>query len=205
MNAGATQDVRAIDTVPLLKRVLRGSKAPSERAQQMLDLLVKWRNNGGSRLDRDGDGLIDAPGAAIIDGSWTNLADAVMKTRLGPQLDELDSLFSRFDQPPGGQFSGWYQYMDRDFRALLGRKMNDAMSVSYCGKGKLKACQKSLWSALDRSGDEIAADQGTEDPAAWRASANDERIQFRPLPLREMRYTNRPSGIQQVISFDGHR
>jgi acyl-homoserine lactone acylase PvdQ len=205
MNAGATQDVRAIDTVPLLKRVLRGSKAPSERAQQMLDLLVKWRNNGGSRLDRDGDGLIDAPGAAIIDGSWTNLADAVMKTRLGPQLDELDSLFSRFDQPPGGQFSGWYQYMDRDFRALLGRKMNDAMRVSYCGKGKLKACQKSLWSALDRSGDEIAADQGTEDPAAWRASANDERIQFRPLPLREMRYTNRPSGIQQVISFDGHR
>jgi hypothetical protein len=25
------------------------------------------------------------------------------------------------------------------------------------------------------------------------------------LPLKTMRYTNRPSGIQQVIEFDGHR
>jgi hypothetical protein len=26
-------------------------------------------------------------------------------------------------------------------------------------------------------------------------------IQFSPLPLLQMAYTNRPSGIQQVISF----
>ena len=26
---------------------------------------------------------------------------------------------------------------------------------------------------------------------------------FSPLPLLQMSYTNRPSGIQQVISFDG--
>lgn len=30
-------------------------------------------------------------------------------------------------------------------------------------------------------------------------------IKFVPLPLITMAYTNRPSGIQQVISFDGHR
>ena len=40
----------------------------------------------------------------------------------------------------------------------------------------------------------------------WRSDAVRERIGFAPglLPTT-MRYTNRPSGIQQVISFDGHR
>ena len=36
MNAGGTQDIRAIDTVPLLKRLLKGSEAPNAQAQQML-------------------------------------------------------------------------------------------------------------------------------------------------------------------------
>ena len=205
MNAGATQDVRAIDTVPLLKRVLKGSKAPSDQARQMLDLMVAWRNDGGSRLDLDNDGKIDNPGAAVMDGSWTNIANAFMKPRLGTQLDELNTLFSRFDLPPAGQYSGWYQYFDRDISALLGRKVPTPLQNAYCGKGKLKACQKALWGAIEQSGDEIAAAQGTEDPAAWRSDALREQIKFSPVNLLTMRYSNRPSGIQQVISFDGHR
>ena len=48
--------------------------------------------------------------------------------------------------------------------------------------------------------------QGSEDAAAWRSDATGERIKFVPglLPYT-MRYTNRPTGIQQVISFRGHR
>jgi acyl-homoserine lactone acylase PvdQ len=205
MNAAGTQDVRAIDTVPLLKRLLKGSKAPSARAKQMLDLMVAWHNHGGSRLDRDLDGKIDDPGAAVMDGSWTNIANAFMKPQLGPQLDELNTLFSRFDLPPGGQYAGWYQYFDRDINELLGRNVPQPFNVSYCGKGKLKACQKSIWNAIDASGAEIATAQGTEDPTAWRSDAVRERIKFAPVGLTTMRYTNRPSGIQQVISFNGHR
>jgi len=205
MNAGATQDVRAIDTVPLLRRVLKGSQAPSPRAQQMLDLMVDWRNSGGNRLDLDGDGKIDNPGAAIMDGSWTNIANAFMTPRLGTQIDELATLFSRFDLPPAGQYSGWYQYFDRDINALLGRKVPTPLKNAYCGKGKLKACQQSLWNAIEQSGAQIAAAQGTEDPAAWRSDAVREQIKFTPVNLRTMAYSNRPSGIQQVISFKGHR
>ncbi len=51
MNAAATQDIRAIDTVPLLQRLMEGSKAPNARDQQMLQLLVDWNKNGGNRLD----------------------------------------------------------------------------------------------------------------------------------------------------------
>jgi hypothetical protein len=42
------------------------------------------------------------------------------------------------------------------------------------------------------------------DPSSWRANATRERITFVPglLPYT-MRYTNRPNGIQQVVSFVG--
>jgi acyl-homoserine lactone acylase PvdQ len=205
MNAAATQDVRAIDTVPLLAKLLKGSTAPSDRDAEMLQLMIDWKNDGGSRLDLNNDGDIDAPGAAVMDGSWTNIANAFMKPRLGSQLDELNSLFSRFDLPPGGQYSGWYQYFDRDINSLLGNRVPSPFRNAYCGKGKLKKCQSDIWKAIDASGDEIAAEQGTDDPAAWRSDAVREQIHFSPLPLKTMRYTNRPSGIQQVISFDGHR
>jgi len=201
MNAGATQDVRAIDTVPLLRRLLGGTSAPSDQAQRMLDLLAAWRANGGNRLDRDGDGLIDDPGAAIMDGAWTRIANAFMRPRIGPQLDELDSLFSRFNSPPGGQYSGWYQYFERDIRSLLGKRVKQPFSNSYCGAGKKGACQSAIWDAIAEAGAELTAEQGTGDPSAWRASATAEDIEFAPVNIETMAYTNRPSGIQQVISF----
>ena len=205
MNAGATQDVRAIFTVPLLAKLLKGSKAPSTQAKQMLNQMVAWNKSNGSRLDRDLDGKIDAPGAASLDVAWPKIADAFMKPVLGSQLDELNSLFSRFDLPPAGQYSGWYQYFDKDIRALLGQKVKSPFRVKYCGHGKKAACQKAIWSAIAAAGAELEADQGSANPADWRSDATRERIKWGPAPLVEMRYTNRPSGIQQVISFKGHR
>jgi hypothetical protein len=206
MNAAATQDVRAIDTVPLLRRLLVRPQAPNQQTAQMVSLLIAWRQHGGSRLDRDLDGKIDDPGAAIMDAAWPKIADAFMRSKLGPQLDELDSLFSRFDQPPGGQYSGWYQYFDRDIRDLLGLPVAKPLNQSYCGGGDLGQCRRVIWQALQAAASDLTAEQGTSNPAAWRADATAERISFVPglLPTT-MRYTNRPSGIQQVISFDGHR
>jgi Penicillin amidase len=206
MNAAATQDVRAIDTVPLLSRLLQGTTPPNAQAAQMLQLLVAWHNNGGSRLDRDLDGKIDDPGAAIMDTAWPKIADAFMKPQLGPQLDELNSLFSRFDQPPGGQYSGWYQYFDRDIRRLTGLPVAQPLANRYCGGGSLAACRSDVWQAIAAAGAALTTAQGTSNPTLWRADANAERIKFVPglLPTT-MRYTNRPSGIQQVISFNRHR
>jgi len=206
MNAAATQDIRAIDTVPLLSDLLKGSTAPNPQAEQMLKLMKHWRYTGGSRLDRDLDGKIDDPGAASMDAAWPKIADAFMAPQLGPQLDELNSLFSRFDQPPSGQYSGWYQYFDRDIRQLLDRKVKSPFRMEYCGKGKLKQCRADVWAAIADAGADLEAEQGTADAREWRADATEERISFAPnLLTTTMRYTNRPSGIQQVISFDGHR
>ena len=93
-------------------------------------------------------------------------------------------------------------YFDRDIRSLLTKKrLPDRFSLSYCGGGRLAVCRNAIWAAIQAAADKLTAQQGTSDPAAWRASATAEEIHFSPLPLLTMRYTNRPSGIQQVISF----
>jgi hypothetical protein len=199
--------VRAIDMVPLLARLLQGSPAPSAQAQQMLNLLVAWSNLGGNRLDLNNDGKIDQPGVPIMDTAYPGIVTAELSARIGgPLATELNTLYTRFDAPtntpPGGQYSGWYQYFDRDIRGLLSkRKLKDQFRLSYCGGGSLAACQASIWAAIQAAGDQLTQQQGTSDPAAWRASESAEQIKFSPLPLITMNYTNRPSGIQQVISF----
>jgi acyl-homoserine lactone acylase PvdQ len=207
MNAAATQDVRTMTFVPLLAEFLRGGQAPSPRAAQMLQLMQDWRRQGGSRLDRDLDGKIDAPGAAVLDAAWPGLADAAMSPVLGPDLAKQlnDTLHRRFDLPPGGQFGGWHMYMSKDLRRLMGRKVRGPLANRYCGNGDAARCRSDLWAAIEAAGNELAATQGP-DPNASRADANRERIDFLPglLPFT-MRYTNRPSGIQQVIEFRGHR
>jgi hypothetical protein len=106
MNRAATQDLRAVEVVPVLERVLRSGPAPSERASRMLMLLSVWSQNGGSRLDRDLDGRIDDPRAAILDAAWPRLADAVMRPVLGPLVDRLGRLVPRDDpaNPSGSAY-----------------------------------------------------------------------------------------------------
>jgi hypothetical protein len=98
------------------------------------------------------------------------------------------------------------QYFDRDIRHLLGLPVAMPFNNSYCGGGNLGQCRQAIWNQLKAAGAELTAQQGTSDPAAWRADATAERISFIPGLLHTtMRYANRPSGIQQVISFKGHR
>lgn len=203
MNAAATQDVRIMKLWPVLSKVL--GDPPGPREQQLADLLDQWHDDGGSRLDRDGDGSIDAPGAAILDAAWDRLARAWAEPVLGDLTADLAAMYGTFDAPPGGQYGGWHIYMDKDLRSLLGEPVKGAFATKFCGGGDLDACRTSLWAALRAAADDLSAAQGP-DPAAWRASAVAERIEFVPglLPTT-MAYTNRPSGIQQVISFDGHR
>lgn len=205
MNQAATSNVLGVEAVPLLAKVLKGARAPSRQAATMLSLLVAWNRGGASLLDRNGDGKIDNPGEAIINVAWPKIADAFMKPVVGRQLSGLNSLFGRFDAPPGGQYNGWYQYFTRDIDRLLHIRQAQPFANSYCGKGNLRRCQRSLWAAIASAGKRLTRQQGTATPSAWHASATAIAIKFVPLNVFTMSYTNRPSGIQQVISFRGHR
>ena len=207
MNRAATQDFRTVMVLPAISAVLGGSTAPSTRDAQMLQLLESWRAAGGSRLDLNLDGKIDNPGAAIMDAAWPRIARAVMSRVLGPLVPELETL-QPLDDPANNQGSaydsGWYSYVDKDLRTLVGDSVSGRFDEQYCGGGDLAACRASLWAAIDEAGTALQSAQGSN-PAAWRADAQPERIAFSGglLPDR-MRWTNRPT-FQQVISFATHR
>ena len=206
MNQAATTDFRDVYLMPLVARVMQKGSAPSARDAQMLQLLLQWRSKGGSVLDRNLDGKVDDPGAAIMDAFGPLLADAVMDPVLGPQAAQLDKNILGKDSGTDGDFEGgWVSYINKDLRTLLGDPVKGKFHFHFCGNGNVSACASALWSALDTAGNTLQTAQGA-DPAAWRADAAAERITFAPglLPTT-IRYTNRPSGIQQVISFNGHR
>ncbi len=158
MNAAATQDLRATDAWPAIRAVLRTGTAPSARAEAAVGLVDSWRGAGASRLDRELDGKIDDPGAAVMDAAWPRLADAVMSPVLGPLVDRLARLTARSDDPaPNGSsfISGWYGYVDKDLRSLLDQSVRAPYSRRYCGAGVLATCRDALWGAIDAAAAEL--------------------------------------------------
>jgi acyl-homoserine lactone acylase PvdQ len=207
MNAAATEDFRGTRIVPDLTAALAGTTAPGARDAQLLSLLQAWSAKGAPRLDANLDGKVDDPGAAIMDAAWPRIARAVLTPVLGPLVARLEKV-QPLDDPPNAQGSsfddGWYGYVDKDLRALLGRPVSGRFYRQYCGAGVLSSCQASLWSALDAAGNALASTQGP-DPTQWRSDASAERIHFSGgLLSATMRWTNRPT-FQQVISFATHR
>ena len=101
MNAAATQDVRVDEVRAGAGAAAEGRHRRRARARaSMLELLEAWRAKGGSRLDRDLDGKIDDPGAAILDTAWNRLADAAMTPVLGkPLADQLSTTLHRALRP----------------------------------------------------------------------------------------------------------
>jgi acyl-homoserine lactone acylase PvdQ len=208
MNRAATQDLRAVLLWPVVREVLRTAPAPTSRAEAAAALVDAWVSAGGSRLDADLDGRIDAPGAAVLDAAWPGLADAILEPLLGQLTARLAALHPRSDDPSplGSAYgSGWYGYVDKDLRTLLGKPVRGAYSRRYCGAAVADACKRSLWDAIDRAAAQLEGVLGP-DPSKWRADATRERIRFTsPAAFRDsMRWTNRPT-FQQLFSFSGHR
>jgi acyl-homoserine lactone acylase PvdQ len=207
-NRAATQDLRNVKVLAPIERVLRTGTAPNGRTDQMLDILRRWRSRGSSRLDRDGDGKIDDPGAAIMDQVFDKWARAVIEPRLGPELTDQLSGFHPTDNEPNNQGSsfgyGWYSYIHKDLRRLAGAPVRDPYATRFCGTGNLNRCRADLWAALDEAGNELTASQGPN-PESWRADARQERIVFTPgvLPAT-MRWTNRPT-FHQLLNFTSDR
>jgi hypothetical protein len=201
MNRAATEDLRAIKVWPIIRRVLDGGPPPSRLAARAAALIERWRAGGASRIDRNLDGRIDAPGAAVMDAAWDGIARAVMHPVLGPLTDNLAAMMPTSSTPSFDP--GWYGYVSKDLRTELGIKVRGRYSRRYCGNGSLTACRAALWSAIQAAAVKLSGSQGAS-PAGWHSSATDERISFIPglIPFT-MRWTNR-STFQQVIEFTGH-
>ena len=138
-----------------------------------------------------------------MDAAWNGLANAAMCPTLGNKLcNQLATRQGRFDSPNngGGQYDGWYHYMAKDFSTELGHEGAAALLAPLLRRRQRGEVLGRTVEGAERDATSLAAQQGP-DPSAWRESASAQMIQFSPLPLLQMAYTNRPSGIQQVISF----
>jgi len=203
VNKTGTQDLRTVKVWPIIDRVL-GEHGPDARTERAAQLINEWRASGSSRLDRDGDGKIDYAGAAVIDKAWDKLAKATLRPVLGDNTELLADTVNPIDIPPssvGASFHfGWYGYVHKDLRSLLGEEVRGPYSRIYCGNGNLQQCRDSLWAVLKEVSDELATEQG-DDPDAWRADATAERIKFIPgFQKQTMQWTNRPA-FQQIIQY----
>ena len=90
MNQRRRRTCAAAQVLPRSTRRARDRPgAQRARRSRCSTLLEAGATRARSRLDRDIDGKIDDPGAAIMDAAWPKIADAVMGPVLGPQLDDL--------------------------------------------------------------------------------------------------------------------
>ena len=149
MNRAATQDARAALVWPTIARLLTPGTGPNPRAEQAAALLTSWVQRGSSRIDLNLDGKVDDPGAAVMDAAWPRIAKAVMRPVLGDLTDQLatfDLIDRNAPDTNAGASSnygrGWYSYVQKDLRSLLGDPVKAPFSRRYCGNGDVAACPR---------------------------------------------------------------
>ena len=196
--------MRALAVVcPVIRDVLRSGAGARGPATRRSSCSKPGARSGASRLDRDLDGRVDDAGAAIMDAAWPR----PRRRRLSPGARRRSS-------------TGWPPLETRDDAASRRRQLVRRRLVRLRREGPARAAgpdgARAVRDAVLRErgaarragtpcgprsrlqARKLAAAQGP-DPAAWRADAARERIQFGFLP-DTARFTNRPT-FQQVMTF----
>jgi acyl-homoserine lactone acylase PvdQ len=182
MEEPATQDIRGVKLVPVLRRVL--GKVSDPQLKAALDKLSAWSASGSHRRDLDKDGKADDGDAiAIMDAWWPLLVQAEFGPALGEVAMTAVKRMVAFPQiagegttPSAPDFSdGWYGQVYKDLRDLINRKKpRGHYSRVYCGGGRKSRCRKalrdSLAAALGVTRQQLyahGASMDNPDPACW--------------------------------------
>jgi acyl-homoserine lactone acylase PvdQ len=218
MEGAATVDLRGDAVLPWILAV--AGRPKDKTLASALAQLKAWHRAGAHRIDRNGDGRYEHSTAIrIMDAWWPLLVRAEFQPVLGRKLfdavegmNELSNDPNNHGQHLGSAWqSGWYGYVIKDLRTLLGGKVRGRYSRVYCGRGTLSRCRGALLASLRKAlkvdpaklySDQVCAGAGRSGDQACYDS-----IYFRPLgaitqPL--IPWQNRPT-FQQVVSVDGHR
>jgi hypothetical protein len=210
--AGVT-DLRAHVDLPLALKIIGRPKDPTLR--RAVDSLRDWRRRGGLRKDTNKDGRYDqGPAIRLMDAWWPLWLRAEFRPALGGRAFKAIENAVELDNDPnnhgdhlGSAYqTGWYGYVRKDLRTILGRKVRGKYARRYCGGGRMRRCRqalrRSLRAAVEVSrghmygGDEVCAkEKKAGDQWCWDA------IRQRPVggatqPLIE--WVNRPT-YQQIV------
>jgi acyl-homoserine lactone acylase PvdQ len=153
MEEPATQDLRAVKLLPLLKRAIGHPK--SAKLRRALHALTNWRKAGAHRRDLNQDGQYEDTGAvALMDAWWPLLVRAEFEPALGKTLfgQAQDMLpagdHTRGDPTAPDFFDGWWGYVSKDLRSVFGPDPRGAWPRRYCGGGSKSKCRAALRGSL---------------------------------------------------------
>jgi hypothetical protein len=184
--------------------------------------LKTWLADGTRRKEASAGSksYADSDAIRIMDAWWPLLVQAEFQPGLGTDLySAMTGVLSVDDSPYGGSEagvahkgssfqSGWYSYVDKDLRSVLGQSVQGPLAQTYCGGGDLTACRTALLSSLSAA---IATPASSVYPVDSVCKAGDQwcadSIQQHPLggiTDDESNWQNRPT-FQQVVQYPAHR
>lgn len=214
MADAATVDLRGAQVLPLLLDVLRSAPVNDPAVQQAIQSLTAWQNGGAHRRSA-GPGVNrhdHADAIRIMDAWWPRLVRAQFEPGLGTSLyGALTSVLSLHDAPGhrGSAFqSGWYGYVHKDLRRVLGRPVSGGFPVAYCGAGDLSSCRSTLLNTLTQA---MAVPATEVYPADGQCAAGDQYCHdsivhqaIGGITQDRTHWQNRPT-YQQVVQFPARR
>ncbi|MFJ1545622.1 penicillin acylase family protein [Streptomyces sp. NPDC088246] len=161
-----------------------------------------------------------ADAVRIMDAWWPKLVEAEFKPGLGDGLyGALTANLATDESPaashgPSGAHSGsafqygWWGFVDKDLRRVLGQPVKGPLAKAYCGNGDPAGCRDVLLASLKAAAAEPAAEvyPGDDSCKAGEQWCTDS-IVHRPLggiAQKSIHWQNRPT-YQQVVEFPAHR
>ncbi|MCL6737628.1 penicillin acylase family protein [Streptomyces neyagawaensis] len=222
MAEAALVDLRAEDVVPDLLKVVNSSPVTDSAAAAAVTKLQNWVASGSKRTETSAGSktYADADAIRILDAWWPLLVKAEFEPGLGTKLYNAMTANLPVDESPsaahgptgshaGSSFQyGWWSYVDKDMRAVLGESVQGPLGRKYCGDGTLSACRTLLINTLKEAAGKTAAQvyPGDESCSAgdqWCADAIIHRT-LGGIKHGKISWQNRPT-FQQVVEFTSHR
>lgn len=222
MADAATADLRAEDVLPKLLKAVNSSPVTDPTAAAAVSKLQAWVAAGGKRTETSAGSkkYADADAIRILDAWWPLLVKAEFEPGLGSELFGAMTANLPVDESPsashgptgshaGSSFQyGWWSYVDKDIRAVLGEQVRGPLAREYCGGGDLGACRDILVSTLKEAAGKTAAQvyPGDDQCSAgdqWCADSVIHRT-LGGIKHGKISWQNRPT-YQQVVEFTSHR
>ncbi|UFR05435.1 penicillin acylase family protein [Streptomyces sp. Go40/10] len=215
-------DLRAEDVLPRLLKVITSSPVTDSTAAAAVGKLQAWVTAGAKRTETSAGSrkYADADAVRILDAWWPLLVRAEFEPGLGSDLYTAFTSNLPVDEAPsaghgptgshaGSSFQyGWWSYVDKDLRAVLGEPVRGGLARTYCGGGSLTACRDTLISTLKDAAGRTAAQvyPGDDQCAAGDQWCADSIVQRTLGGIKHGRisWQNRPT-FQQVVEYTSHR
>ena len=222
MADAALTDLRAEDVLPDLLKVLTSLPVTDPTAAAAVSKLSAWVTAGSKRTETAAGSktYANADAIRILDAWWPLLVKAEFEPGLGTNLYNAIITSLPQDEAPsaahgptgshaGSSFQyGWWSYVDKDIRAVLGETVQGPLAQKYCGGGTLTGCRDILTSTLKTAAGKTAAQvyPGDELCAAgnqWCADSIVQRM-LGGIKHYNISWQNRPT-YQQVVEYTSHR